>query len=147
MSAVAMHLAAAPSASAAAAVAKTARAVVDAISPRLRVEPRLVVLEVDGETIVSTSCALWLESDGSDPALFVPKEDVRPGALRPMDRGRFCPRAGLLRYWSLRLNGLTIDRAAKGCERPRPAVERLKGFVSFDPTQLDRIRKVRSWLN
>lgn len=147
MSAVATYHAAVRPSPAVGVFSKTARAVVGALRPRLRVEPRLFSLDVDGEPVASSTCALWLEYPGSDPVLFLPREDVRAGVLRPTDRGRVCPRAGMLRYLSLRLNGLTIERAAKRCEHPTPTLERLKGFVSFDLQEIGRIGKVRPWRN
>lgn len=117
-----------------------------AAASRLLVEPRRIVVEIDGVAIADSHCALWLDaSDGG--ALFFPRSDVRSDAMRASDRGRLCPRAGLVRYWSIVLDGLTIERAARTCERPTPSLSRLRGFVSFDVDQLDRVKRVRSWLN
>ena len=118
----------------------------------LHVEPRLIVIEVDGRPIAASDCALRVngaqKDDGAEAHdLFLPIADIRQDILRPTNRGRACPRLGLLRYWSLAVDGLVLDRAARSCERPNASYSRLRDHIVFDVNRLMRMTKVRTWLN
>ncbi|MBX2853445.1 MAG: DUF427 domain-containing protein [Rhodobacteraceae bacterium] len=117
----------------------------------LHVEPRLIVIEVDGRPIAASDCALRVnrikDSGPETHDLFMPIADIRHDILRPTNRGRACPRFGLLRYWSLAVDGLVLDRAARSCERPNASYSRLRDHIVFDVNRLMRMTKVRTWLN
>ena len=121
---------------------------------RLHVEPRFFSIEVEGLTLAASGCALRIEDalDANGPDLFLPKADIdedilRQGILRPANRGRACPRIGLLHYWSLAFDGMVLDRAARVCERPNAGYSRLRDHIVFDIERLKQVTQVRTRLH
>ncbi|WP_232667743.1 DUF427 domain-containing protein [Pseudonocardia sp. TRM90224] len=84
----------------------------------------------DGDRVVAeTRRPLALYESGFATRWYVPRGDINTAALTPVDGQTFCPYKGLASYYDV--GGR--KRAAWSYEEAWPEVERVSGWVSFEP--------------
>ena len=79
-----------------------------------RVEPvaaRIRVV-VDGLTVADTTRAMRVLETSHPPVYYVPRDDVRAGAIRPANGSSVCEWKGVASYWSIVTPGAP-DRACR----------------------------------
>ncbi|GIF71423.1 DUF427 domain-containing protein [Asanoa siamensis] len=97
-----------------------------------RTARRLVVR--DGERVVAdTPRPLVLYESGFAPRWYVPRADVDPAALTPVDGQTFCPYKGLASYYDVG----DRRRAAWSYREAWPEVRPIGDLVSFEPDLVD----------
>ena len=102
--------------------------------PEIRPEPRQVLITVDGITIASSSRALRLCETAGGPVVYVPTEELTPGALSPSGGGgSLCEWKGAAAYFDVVAGERRIPRAAWSYPRPLPAFEQLADHFAFYP--------------
>jgi uncharacterized protein (DUF427 family) len=95
----------------------------------IRLTSRHLVVR-DGDRIVAdTRRPLVLFESGFAPRWYVPREDIDPQTLAPVDGQTFCPYKGLCSYYDVGQN----RRAAWSYLNAWPEVARIAGHVSFEP--------------
>src|SRR5215470_12465124 len=88
----------------------------------------------DGDRVVAdTRRPLVLYESGFAPRWYVPRDDVDPSALTPVEGQTFCPYKGLASYYDIGRH----KRAAWSYLEAWPEVARVSGFVSFEPDLVD----------
>jgi uncharacterized protein (DUF427 family) len=88
----------------------------------------------DGDRVVAdTTRPRVLYESGFAPRWYVPRGDVEPGALTPVERQTFCPYKGLASYYDIGDRA----RAAWSYEQAWPEVHLISDFVSFEPDKID----------
>ncbi|MDS0136038.1 MULTISPECIES: DUF427 domain-containing protein [unclassified Amycolatopsis] len=84
----------------------------------------------DGDRVVAeTRRPVVLYESGFAPRWYVPREDIDLAALTPVQGETFCPYKGLAGYFDIGSG----RRAAWSYPEAWPEVERVSGFVSFEP--------------
>jgi uncharacterized protein (DUF427 family) len=87
-----------------------------------------------GDRVVAdTRRPLALYESGFAPRWYVPRDDVDPAALTPVDGQTFCPYKGLASYYDIGER----RRAAWSYLNAWPEVARVSGLVSFEPDIVD----------
>lgn len=88
----------------------------------------------DGDRVVAeTRRPVVLYESGFAPRWYVPREDIDLTALNPVEGETFCPYKGLAGYFDIG----AAKRAAWSYPEAWPEVERVSGFVSFEPDVVD----------
>ena len=100
---------------------------------QLSYEPcgRRVRVEFEGTWIADSGRALVLHETRLPPAYYFPFEDVRMDLLKKTDFHSHCPFKGNASYWSLQVEGKSVENVAWAYEDPFPEAERLRGHLSF----------------
>lgn len=111
-------------------------------SHRVEIEPnphRLRVIH-RGITIADTSRGYTLRETGLPDVFYFPREDVNMTRLEPSDHRTHCPYKGDASYYHLRSeeDGI-VENAAWSYETPFDAASRVKGYLAFYPSRVDRI--------
>ena len=84
----------------------------------------------------SDSCLVVAESNHVD-RLYFPAEDVRWEHLTESDHRTICPFKGQASYWSVTVDGTTLDEVAWSYQDPFDEVAAIAGFVAFYADRLD----------
>jgi len=106
--------------------------------PKLEPEKRSVLVTLDGETIASSDRALRVCETAGGPVVYIPAEDITPGALRPSGgRGSFCEWKGAATYFDVVAGGRTIEHAVWSYPEPSSAFEQLAGHYSLYPALVE----------
>ncbi len=104
-----------------------------------RVEPvsqRIRVI-LNGETIADSTRAMRVLETSHPPVYYIPPEDVHREYLVSSSRRTFCEFKGSASYWTLRVNGRSVDNAAWSYQHPTPAYEVIKGYLAFYVSKMD----------
>lgn len=102
--------------------------------PAIRREERPVLVTSDGITIASTERALRVCETAGAPVIYVPEDDLVPGALKAATGGNtYCEWKGSADYLDVVAGERPIQRAAWTYPRPSPGFEELAGHVAFYP--------------
>lgn len=105
--------------------------------PRIEPVDSRVRVEFGGEVIADSTGALRVLETASPPTYYIPRADVRPGALVPCPGASYCEWKGRASYWAVRAGGAEAIRAAWSYERPSPAFAALAGCVAFYAGAMD----------
>ena len=84
----------------------------------------------------STACLVVAESDHRDQ-LYFPAADVRWEHLTPTDTHTICPFKGHASYWSVTVDGQTLDDVAWSYKDPFDEVAPITGHVAFYAHRVD----------
>jgi uncharacterized protein (DUF427 family) len=99
----------------------------------IRQASRHLVVRDGDRVIADTRRPLALYESGFAPRWYVPREDITPGVLQPVEGQTFCPYKGLCSYYDVG----DRRRAAWSYLEAWPEVARVAGFVSFEPDLVD----------
>lgn len=105
--------------------------------PRVEPESRQVTIVFNGGIIVESSRALRVLETSHPPNIYVPIDDVAPGALIPNSQQTVCEWKGRASYWDVRVGDEISSAAAWGYRTPQAGFEALVGKVSFYPGRMD----------
>ena len=104
-----------------------------------RVEPldRHVRIELNGETIAESGRAVRVLETAGAPTVYVPREDVRTGSLRPADGTTECEWKGTASYFDAVAGQAVRARAAWTYPEPKPGFEVLRNRIAFYVSRVD----------
>ena len=102
-------------------------------------QPGLVRVILNGAVVAHTQAALSLQEAGYLPVLYIPRADVRAGAVRRSARRSHCPYKGDASYFDLVVGAVERPDAAWSYEDPFPAVAAICGHLAFYPGRVDAI--------
>jgi uncharacterized protein (DUF427 family) len=93
-----------------------------------------------GITIADTSRGLTLKETGLPEVFYFPREDVNMTRFERSDHMTHCPYKGDASHFHLRMedDGVVVN-AAWSYEAPFEAVARVKGYLAFYASRVDRI--------
>jgi uncharacterized protein (DUF427 family) len=117
-------------------------AMTDAEAHRVVIEPnphRLRVIH-RGITIADTSRGLTLKETGLPDVFYFPREDVNMTRLERSTDTSHCPYKGDASYFHLHMeeSGI-VENAAWSYEEPLEGAARIKGYLAFYASEVDRI--------
>jgi uncharacterized protein (DUF427 family) len=98
---------------------------------------RPVVVRAGGRELARTERPKLLFETGLPRRVYVPRADVAAGVLVPAARRTRCPYKGEASYWSLVVDGESIEDAAWSYESPLAEALAVRGHVSFDADGVD----------
>jgi uncharacterized protein (DUF427 family) len=101
--------------------------------------PARVIVTVAGRAVANSRNALTLREAKYPPVQYIPPEDVDFSQLERTDHVTYCPYKGDCNYYSIPAGGKKSVNAVWSYEDPFPAVEEIRGHVSFYPEQVDEI--------
>jgi uncharacterized protein (DUF427 family) len=96
-----------------------------------------VEVAVNGVTLASSDRVTVLEETGLPTRYYLPREDVRMDLLRRTSFETTCPFKGQASYWSLDLDGDTIDGIVWSYETPIEGAEAIRGLLCFYPERVE----------
>ena len=99
----------------------------------IRQTSRHLVVREGNRVVAETRRPVVLYESGFAPRWYVPREDIDLSALTPVEGETFCPYKGLAGYFDIGAG----KRAAWSYPEAWPEVERVSGFVSFEPDVVD----------
>jgi uncharacterized protein (DUF427 family) len=107
--------------------------------PRCEPSPRLVRVVLGGVVVAETTRAHRVLETSHPPVYYVPRVDVRAGALRPADgRASFCEWKGSAVYHDvIGGEGRTVVRGAWSYPAPAAGFEAIRDAVGFYPGLMD----------
>lgn len=99
-----------------------------------------VIRVMVGERVVADSAdTLLVQESGHDPVIYFPRNDVAMDLLVPSSTHSHCPFKGEARYWSIAVEGRTVQDAAWSYEQPYDEALRLRKYIAFYADKVDRI--------
>ncbi|GAA1859222.1 DUF427 domain-containing protein [Asanoa iriomotensis] len=99
----------------------------------IRRTSRHLVVRAGDRVVADTTAPRALYESGFAPRWYVPRGDIAPAALEPVERQTFCPYKGLCSYYDI--GGREL--AAWSYEEAWPEVRLISNYVSFEPDKVD----------
>jgi uncharacterized protein (DUF427 family) len=110
----------------------------------VRASDRHVSVHLNGRVIADTRAPLALFETGFAPRWYLPLRDCDAAALGDDPLRTLCPYKGVAQYFDVIAGGVVAAGAAWCYPEALPESARLRGYVSFDPGQLElRVDDVR----
>lgn len=98
----------------------------------VRAGSRRLTVALGGEVVAETTAPLAVFETGFAPRWYVPRRDVRPGALEDDPLRTLCPYKGIAVYFDVVAGEQRASAAAWSYPEALPESARLEGHVSFD---------------
>ena len=99
--------------------------------------PRRVRVLFGGHLIADTAGALTLTEAAYKPVHYVPREDASMMHLARTEHHTHCPYKGEATYYSIVRDGRVAENAVWSYEDPYPAMNAIKGYLGFYPSQVE----------
>jgi uncharacterized protein (DUF427 family) len=101
--------------------------------------PRRVRAEIAGRTVLDTRDGMLLHETGLLPVLYAPLTDFDRTVLESSTHTTHCPFKGDASYFHLRTEDGLIENAVWSYETPFEQAGRIKGYLAFYSSRVDRI--------
>jgi len=82
-------------------------------------------------TVADSASTLLLLETGHRPVYYFPRDDVHMGLLAPTNHRTTCPYKGDASYFSLKVDGRTVDNAVWSYEQPIAGMEPIAERLAF----------------
>jgi uncharacterized protein (DUF427 family) len=105
----------------------------------ISVNDHRVKVTLAGRVIADTTRAVTLRETSLAPVHYIPREDADMSLLTPTAHKTHCPYKGDASYFSLVVDGQTVENAVWSYEQPFPAVAEIAGRLAFYPKKVDSI--------
>lgn len=96
-----------------------------------------VEVRIGEHVLASTDHPVLLDETGLPTRYYLPREDVRMDLLTATSFHTTCPFKGEASYWSLDMDGETLDGLVWSYEDPIPGSEGISGLLSFYPDRVE----------
>jgi uncharacterized protein (DUF427 family) len=96
-----------------------------------------VRVEHGGIVLADTRRAIRILETSQPPAFYLPPDDVDLGLLAPSPTRTFCEWKGTAAYWSLHLDGVTVDDVAWSYPSPTTPYAAIAGHLAFYAQRVD----------
>lgn len=105
---------------------------------RITVAPnaRRVCIRCGNTLIADTRNALVLRETGYPARQYIPRADVAMEYLQHSDTATHCPFKGDATYYSVVIDGTTLEDAAWSYQEPFEAMEKIRGHIAFASPRL-----------
>lgn len=98
--------------------------------------PKRVRVLAEGVVVADTTGALTLKEASYPAVQYIPRTDANMELLRRTERVTHCPYKGDANYFSIVVNGQTLDNAIWTYETPFPAMAEISGYLAFYPDKV-----------
>lgn len=92
-----------------------------------------------GKTIAETTRALALREAHYPAVYYIPRADADMSLLKATSHSTHCPYKGDARYFTISVDGRTVENAVWSYAQPFPAVAEIKEYLAFYPNRVDTI--------
>jgi uncharacterized protein (DUF427 family) len=99
--------------------------------------PKRVQVLYGGHLIADTTGALTLKEASYKPVQYIPRADVEMAVLGRTDHQTHCPYKGDASYYTITRDGTVAENAVWSYEAPFPAMEQIRGYLGFYPSQVE----------
>lgn len=99
--------------------------------------PAHVTVTVDGRVIAETDRALELREASYPAVQYIPLADVDKAVLAESDHETYCPYKGEASYYSLVVNGQTLENAVWTYRTPYESVAPIADHLAFYPDKVE----------
>jgi uncharacterized protein (DUF427 family) len=103
----------------------------------ITLNPKRVRALYQGHVIADSGHALSLKEASYKAVPYFPREDVDMAFLSRTELSTYCPYKGDASYFSIARDGEIAENAVWTYENPYPAMEQIKGYLSFYPNQVE----------
>lgn len=109
----------------------------------ITIEPnaKRVRVTLNGRIVADTSRALTLREANLPPVHYIPRENADMALFARTSHSTHCPYKGDASYYSLSIDGRTVENAVWSYETPYPAVAAIKDHLAFYPDRVDGIEE------
>ena len=94
-----------------------------------------------GASVADSAGTLLLLETGHRPVYYFPREHVRMDLLSPTNHRTTCPYKGDASYFTLKIDGRTVENAAWSYEQPIAGMEPIANRLAFYWDKVDRWRE------
>jgi uncharacterized protein (DUF427 family) len=105
--------------------------------PRLEDSTKRIRVNFNGVTIADTRRAKRVLETGHPPVYYIPPEDVRTDLLTPARHTTFCEWKGAASYYTLTIDGRTVEQAAWYYPQPNARYAAIRAYIAFYPGRMD----------
>ncbi len=105
--------------------------------PRVEATDKRIQIILNGEKIADTTRAFRVLETSHPPVYYIPPEDIRMEYLVQTSRRTVCEFKGAASYWTVRINGRTVENAAWSYPNPRPGFDSIKNHLAFYASKMD----------
>ena len=116
---------------------------VHARDPHKRVDTvpssREVRIVLGGETVATSTRAMFLFETGLPTRYYLPREDVRMDLLEPSETQTACPYKGTAIYWSAQIGDQRFDDIVWSYPDPVPECPKIRDLLCFFNEQVDAV--------
>jgi len=105
--------------------------------PRLEDSTKFIRVVFNRVTIIDTRRAKRILETSHPPVYYIPPEDVRMDLLKPAQRTTFCEWKGAASYYTLTVDGKTVEQAAWCYPQPNAQYAAIKDYIAFYPGKMD----------
>jgi uncharacterized protein (DUF427 family) len=105
--------------------------------PRLEDSTRHIRVIFNGVTVAETRRAKRVLETSGPPVYYIPPEDVRMDLLTPAQDATFCEWKGAASYYTLTVDGRTVEQAAWYYPQPNAPYAAIKDYIAFYPRKMD----------
>ncbi|NDJ60096.1 MAG: DUF427 domain-containing protein [Chloroflexi bacterium] len=105
--------------------------------PRVEPTSKRVRVLLGGVTLADTTNAKRVLETSHPPTFYIPAEDVRMDLLQPTSHRSFCEFKGAASYFTIAVEGKTVENAVWAYKTPTPGFESIKDHLCFYPSRMD----------
>jgi uncharacterized protein (DUF427 family) len=98
--------------------------------------PKRVRVTAAGVVVADTTHALTLKEARYPAVQYVPRADANMAVLARSERVTHCPYKGNASYFSIEVNGTTLENSIWTYETPFPAMAEIAGHLAFYPDKV-----------
>ena len=92
-----------------------------------------------GEIVIDTTSSYRVLETSHPPTYYIPKQDVRDGALSSVGGSTYCEWKGAATYFDITVNGKRAPRAAWEYPQPRKGYEMLRDHIAIYPALMEEV--------
>jgi uncharacterized protein (DUF427 family)/class 3 adenylate cyclase len=92
-----------------------------------------------GVIVADSARAMIMRETRHAPVYYLPRTDVRMDLMRPTDHHTHCPFKGNASYWTLSVDGHTVENAMWSYQDPFEEVAHIKDYVAFYSQKMDAL--------
>jgi uncharacterized protein (DUF427 family) len=96
---------------------------------------------VAGKVVANSIRALTMTEASYPPVQYIPRDDVDFSLLTRTAHATHCPYKGDAGYYSIVVDGRTVENAVWSYDQPYPAVQEIAGHLAFYPNRVDAIEQ------
>ncbi len=105
--------------------------------PRLEESNKLVQVVFNGVVIAETQRAKRILETSHPPVYYIAPEDIQMQYLAPTSQHSYCEWKGAASYYTVSVNGKTVENAAWYYRKPTKGYEALADYIAFYPSLMD----------
>jgi uncharacterized protein (DUF427 family) len=105
--------------------------------PRLEKTNKRLRVVFNGETIADTTNAYRVLETSHPPTYYIPQEDIKMDFFSRTSRRTMCEFKGAASYWTINVDGKTLQNSAWSYDTPTAKFEPMAGYISFYASAMD----------